>query len=437
MKLNVCLLNDSFPPVIDGVANTVINYAGNIHEQLGSCTVVTPKYPDTDDDYIFPVYRYPSINTAKFTSSYRTGYPFGAKTLRTLEKNQFDIIHSHCPFASGLLARTLRERVDSPYVFTYHTKFDVEIAKVFTSESMQKVVTRLMINNISAADEIWVVSKGAGDNLRSMGYQGDTVVMENGVDMPAQRVSDDKIHALRAELDIPQDIPVFLFVGRCFWYKGLRISLDALRQLHAAGKDFRFIVVGNGLDFDEIKAYAETIGIAQQCIFTGSIYDRERLRTFFGLADLFLFPSSYDTNGLVVREAAANELASMIIENSCAAEGITDGKNGLLIKENADDMAKKLVWVCEHREKVHHIGKQAQEDIYISWQDAVNKAYHRYEYLYQQLKNGQLTRNEVKGNGLFELVADWAAAIDKLQSVPRTMLDKTSSIYEKFKKNTR
>ena len=432
MDLNVCLLNDSFPPIIDGVANTVINYAGIIHNQLGRCTVVTPHYPDVTDEYIFPVMRYPSLNTAKSTNGYRTGYPFSNKTLTMLEAQKFDIIHSHCPMASGILARTIRERLESPYILTYHTKFDVEIAKAFESESLQKLSTRLMINNISATDEVWVVSKGAGDNLRSMGYEGDTVVMENGVDMPCERVSQDAVDALREELGIEPHLPIFLFVGRCFWYKGIRISLDALKEVQNAGKDFRFIVVGDGLDKQEIEHYAAEIGLKEQCIFTGSIYDREKLRAFFALADLFLFPSTYDTNGLVVREAAANALASVIIKDSCASEGIVDGRNGLLVEENAPSLAKTLFWACEHRDTLHTLGRCAQEEIYISWQDAVTKAYHRYEYLYEQMKLGKLPRKDIRGNSFFELVADWSAAYAKLQNLPRTVLDKTNSIYEKL-----
>lgn len=40
--LNVCLMNDSFPPVIDGVATTILNYAEIINNGLGKATVVTP-----------------------------------------------------------------------------------------------------------------------------------------------------------------------------------------------------------------------------------------------------------------------------------------------------------------------------------------------------------------------------------------------------------
>lgn len=59
-KLNVCLLNDSFPPSIDGMANAVTNYARIISGGLGRATVVTPCYPGADDSvFAFPVVAIP------------------------------------------------------------------------------------------------------------------------------------------------------------------------------------------------------------------------------------------------------------------------------------------------------------------------------------------------------------------------------------------
>ena len=44
-KRSICLINDSFPPVIDGVANAVTNYATVIQKGYGDATVVTPITP--------------------------------------------------------------------------------------------------------------------------------------------------------------------------------------------------------------------------------------------------------------------------------------------------------------------------------------------------------------------------------------------------------
>lgn len=71
-KINVCLLNDSFPPVIDGVANAVVNYGEIIStKNLGKATVVTPEYPGAVDDYPFDVVRYPSLSTEQLWATGR------------------------------------------------------------------------------------------------------------------------------------------------------------------------------------------------------------------------------------------------------------------------------------------------------------------------------------------------------------------------------
>ena len=64
--MKVTLLNDSFPPLIDGVANTVVNYARELTKLGDRAIVVTPEHPDADDSrFPFPVARYPSVDTRR------------------------------------------------------------------------------------------------------------------------------------------------------------------------------------------------------------------------------------------------------------------------------------------------------------------------------------------------------------------------------------
>ena len=90
-KINVCLMNDSFPPLIDGVANTVVNYASIIEEKYGHAIVSTPDYPGVTDNYPFEVMRYPSINTTKLVG-YRAGMPLDVNYLTRISNKDIDII---------------------------------------------------------------------------------------------------------------------------------------------------------------------------------------------------------------------------------------------------------------------------------------------------------------------------------------------------------
>ena len=403
--LNICLINDSFPPMIDGVANAVTNYARIITREHGRAAVVTPYYPDADDGaYPFPVFRYPSLDMTKLVG-YRAGMPFSAELMQKLKEQRFDLIHSHCPVTSTMLARALREQIRVPLVFTYHTKFDIDIANVVRSKLLQEEAARLLVANVAACDEVWTVSRGAGENLEKLGYHGEWLVMPNGVDFPRGRVDETLSAGIGAGLDLPAETPLFLFVGRMMWYKGIRIILDALKALRESGKDFRMVFVGGGGDKDEIVDCCASLGLSDRVFFVPPIHDREAIRAWYCRADLFLFPSTFDTNGLVVREAAACALPSVLVRGSCAAEDVTDGVNGFLIEENAASMAAVLRELLAGREIMKRVGEYAQRELYISWEESVAGAWERYRVVLDRYRSGAYPEHDSFSDDMFRATA--------------------------------
>ena len=386
--LSVCLLNDSFPPLIDGVVNTVVNYADRITATGGKAMVVTPEYPGADDStFPYPVLRYPGLDLRKEVG-YVAGYPFSPAVAKAIKRAKPDVIHSHCPVASTIFARSIKGFLDKPLIMTYHTKFDIDIANAIKGRLLQDGAVKALVGNVSACDEVWAVSDGAGKNLQSLGYEGDYVVMPNGVDIPKGRLPEDETQRLTAGAGIPEGVPVYLFVGRLMWYKGIRIILDALAALKYRGFDFRMVFVGGGQDANAIKAYSSKLKLDDKVLFLGPIYDRKVLSAWYCRSDLFLFPSSFDTNGLVVREAAACSLGSVLIDGSCAAEGVTDGRNGLIIEENAASLAVLLATEGRDIKAMRRIGENAAEELYISWPQAIDKAIERYHVVCENYKAG-------------------------------------------------
>ena len=374
----VCLMNDSFPPTIDGVANCVQNYANIIEHDLGHAIVCTPRYPDVTDRYPYPVIRYPSFSM-KRAFGYRAGIPFDGKTLRKLRQEPIDIIHAHCPIMSMIMARLLREMDHRPIVLSYHSKFEIDIQQDISSPTLQEQAIRGILTNIEAADAVWTVSRGAAQSLRAMGYSGEYRVMPNGVDLPRGSASPDAVRQINQELRLEPDMPVLLFVGRMMWYKGIRKSLDAARLLKAEDIRFRMLFVGDGQDKAEIVRYAQENGLQDRVIFADAVQDREKLRAYYTRGDLFLFPSDYDTNGLVVHEAAACGTASVTLRGSCAAEDIVDGRNGLTISKDAAELAQVCREMLAHPEKMREMGDLAEAELYLSWEDSVRNAYAAYD----------------------------------------------------------
>lgn len=380
MKLKVAVMNDAFPPTVDGTSSTTLNYANILNKNHCDVMVITPRAPRVKDDYPYEVFRYDAFQF-NYKEQYQFGWPFRHALRKHVWKQNLDLMHFHCPIASGKFARIIAQGQKIPIVATYHTKYDYDIRKRVPTKWLQDFFLRFIVTNISAADEVWVVSPGAGENLRSIGYKGEYIVMPNGVDFPKGKVEKAKTEALKKELGIPDGIPTFLFVGRIMWYKNLKISIDALKILKDKGIDFRFVLVGKGTDENAIKRYAAKAGVSDKFIYAGKISDRELLRCYYSMADAFLFPSTFDSHGLVVREAAACECPSILIRNSSASFGIEEGVTGFLAEENAEDFAKGIEKMISDKDKMTEVGKNASEKIYLSWTDSIAAAYKRYENL--------------------------------------------------------
>lgn len=383
--MKIGLFNDSFPPTIDGVANAVLNYARILTEKGDAVTVVTPRYPNVEDDYPFRVYRYPSF---RFPGEmpYRIGMPWAPSAVRDVHKERFDVMHVHSPWASSVMAHetALLSKKKIPTILTYHTKFDVDIDRYIQNRAFSAVVRDFVLTNIGYADEVWAVSEGTVPSLRKIGYEGDVVVMPNGTDFPKGKAPRDEVAEIDRIWRTRGEYPVFLYCGRMMWYKNIQIILDTLKNLKDEGIAFKAFFVGDSPDRPAIELYAKKKGLDDRVIFTGAVTDREKVRAFFSRADLFLFPSTYDTSGLVVKEAAACACASVLVAGSCAAEGVIDGETGLLSPtEDAEGFTKVVLAAIRRPGFPEALGKAAQEKVYYSWEDSVAAARARYERLYE------------------------------------------------------
>ena len=94
-------------------------------------------------------------------------------------------------------------------------------------------------------------------------------------------------------------------MGQLDWKKNILLILEASECLHREGIDFRLVIAGKGPDEDNIRKKVCEMGLDGITTFTGHITDMSLLNGLYQCADLLVFPSTYDTSSLVMREAAA------------------------------------------------------------------------------------------------------------------------------------
>lgn len=377
-KLKIAIGTDAFPPTTDGISNVAQSYAEILNKKHGEAVVITPKNPNQQDyKYPYEIFRYKSWWVPS-KEGYSVGWPFKESLSYDIINMNFDLLHSHAPLATSYYFRLINRKKRIPTVLTYHTKYEYDIQKRIPIKQARDFAYSFLLNNINAADEVWVTSEGSADSLRKLGYTGDYIVMPNGCDMPKTNVPDELIEMIRRKHNLPKDLPIFIYTGRMIWYKNIKLLLDACKVLKDNGNDFKLIMLGFGADELAIKRYYKKLGLEDKIVWTGKILDREEIQGYYGISDILLFPSVFDTNGLVVREAASCATPSLLIENSCAAEGITDGETGFLCRESVINIAQKLESIMHDKKLLKEVGKNAQDKIYLSREDAIKKAYERY-----------------------------------------------------------
>ena len=381
--MRVGLFNDSFPPAIDGVGKVIISYAENFKQYGCDAAVVIPRYPQADyDKYPFKIIPYKSVGFLSNIAGYRCGIPFDKAAIEEIIDFKPDILHVHFPFVSAFIALRVKKRLNVPVVYTHHTKIDIDAKRVFKLTVFAKIATRVMVHNIKKCDELWCVNEGTAEHLRSLGIDRDIKIMRNGTAFPKGKALPQQVSEEKKRYNIPDGVPVFLFVGRMVICKGIPMILDAAAMLKKQGADFRIVFVGSGPDEGKIKKQAKKLGLTDnECIFTGTVDDIEKLRALYTAADLLVLPSIYDNDPLVVKEAAACATASVLIKGSCAACGKTDGHNAILIDPDADALCKALKEASGDLECVRKMGEYALDEVYLSEKSAAEAAYREYEQL--------------------------------------------------------
>jgi 1,2-diacylglycerol 3-alpha-glucosyltransferase len=386
MKMRVGLFNESFAPTVDGVAKVTENYAYWIGQKHGESTVITPNVPGAVDDYPFEVKRYASF-TVPLRSEYRFGHPkWDAPFWRELKKTEFDIVHAHSPFGSGGAARAIANRLDVPFVTTFHSKFKEDFKVALKVDAIVNIILAKIAAFYESADEVWVVNESAVDTLREYGYRGDVHIMENGCDIGMRYCSCEATEQIDKMFSMEADTPLFMYIGQHTWQKNLKMVMESLKILRDSGTKFHMVFIGDGAKRKEMERMSADFGLERNVTFAGKIYDREIVSKIYLRSSAMLFPSTYDTSSLVPKEAAACGCPTVFVKGSSTAQGITDD-NGFLIENNAQSLAQVTQFIAKNMDVAKKVGEHARKSVYRSWEDAVDVAVKRYEYLIEQKKS--------------------------------------------------
>jgi len=387
MKLVVGQFNDSYMPITDGVGFVTKNYAYWLNKKYGKAYVITtsmPKYKDKGD---IPVLRYISIPVPK-RKPYRYGFPqFDFKFQNEFKKIKFDIVHAHSPFVAGNLALKTARKLKIPIVASFHTKYHEDFKSVIPIKSLVNLSIKSIAKFYNSVDLVLVPNKSTISTLKKYGYNGKAEVMANGTDLIPPKNIGKLAMAADEDFGTSKNDFVFMFIGQHIWEKNLKMMINALDIISKKSRKFKAIFIGGGYAEDEMKNMIKQKGLGEKIKLMGIVRDRKKIMNYYARANLLLFPSLYDTSPLTLREAAAFNLPTLLINGATAAEGIIDGKNGFLSENNPESYAKKIISLMDNKNIIRKCGRGAKESLYRTWETVTDEVMKKYLELIKNFKN--------------------------------------------------
>jgi 1,2-diacylglycerol 3-alpha-glucosyltransferase len=319
--VRVGFFTECYKPIVNGVVASIDALHDGLRARGVEVTTVAPHFPRFVDD-VRDVVRIPSLPLPTQTA-YRLCVPY----LNAVDRRRvrgLDIVHAHSPFVTGWMGASYARRHRIPLVFTYHTRLDAYAHYApFDRGTTERAMSELTRRYANWADAVVVPTQAMEIRLRELGVRAPIAVVPSAIDV--ERFNAGRRSALvRARLGADNGAPLALVVSRLAMEKNLELALDALARLPA----LRLAVVGEGPHRAALEERARRLGVAERVRFTGALA-RERLPDVYASVDAFVFPSTTDTQGLVLAEALAAGLP-VIAADSEASRDVLVGAGRLV-----------------------------------------------------------------------------------------------------------
>lgn len=381
-KKNLLYFCDAFYPNIDGVCVVLDNYAATLSKYY-NVIVVVPKHKNlvsVQDNYLVIGVNSLWFNFVKYDLAVPDLDAFLKKALKRL---RIDIIHSHSPFTLGRLAENLAKKRKVPLVMTSHSQYKQDFEKHVKSKGIVNILTNNIVKVFNGATEVWTMNDVTADILKSYGYNGNFYLLPNATHLQIPDNRQKLKEEFNSMYSLSNDIPVLMYLGRIIELKNVFFIAKALKVLDDRGMDFRMYFVGSGPDEKKLAALVKELGLEHKVKLCGRITDRGVQAKYFQRADLFLFPSLYDTSSLVQIEAALFQTPGVFLKDSVTAKTVTDKVNGYFSDNDVEAYADTIAEALSNRDELKRVSDGAFNDLYVSYDMLAERIHQRYEQLLQ------------------------------------------------------
>lgn len=338
------MFTDSYLPRVSGVVHSLEALVRALRQQGHYVLVVAPAYQgyrDTDGNVI----RFPSVRPLR-SENFPLAVPLSRAVARRLEETPLDIVHAHTPFVLGTSAASQARRRGVPLIFTHHTLYEEYVHyATWVPAGLSRAMVRTYVTWYANHAACTVApSRAVAGYLRARGVSSRIEVIPTGT-IELSQFAELTPEWVRPAFGLERDQPLLVTASRLGKEKTIDLMLEAFAQIPER-YDARLLVVGGGPEMDDLQALAGRLGIARATIFAG-LQPHRRALDCIAAADVFLFASQTETQGLAVIEAMAAGVPVVAVDAGGVADAVSDGVTGFLTAPTAAALATRTRTLLE------------------------------------------------------------------------------------------
>ncbi|HEU4665749.1 MAG TPA: glycosyltransferase [Dokdonella sp.] len=304
--MKILMLSDVYFPRVNGVSTSIQTFCRELVALGHEVAIVAPDYGSDPEPTGFELIRLPSRRIAFDPEDRLIKADALRALLPRLAARDWSVIHIHTPFRAHQLGVRLARANGRPTLESYHTYFEQYVAAYlpWLPGRLGRWAVRAFSRRLCAdVDHLLVPSRQMADVLASYGIDTPSTIVPTGVRLEEFQGGDGA--RFRAAHGVAADAPLLVTVGRVALEKNIAFLLEVVRVLVAEFPRLVFVIAGEGPDAPRLASLVEAFGLGAHVRFVGNLDRRAGLLDCYRAADVFVFASRTETQGLVLIEAMA------------------------------------------------------------------------------------------------------------------------------------
>lgn len=339
---HIAFFSNTYLPFVGGVSRSIELYRKYLHAVGCKVQIYAPQYEGapSDGEDVRRIMSLTDFNNSGFSIP----MPLSAKPYLDMEEEFFDLVHVHHPFFLGEMGMRVARRERLPLVFTYHTQYEQYTHYVpVDKETADRTIIRHATEFCNLCELVIAPTSDIETLLRTRGVTTRIEVLPTGIELA--KYPRESPEGFKQRLGLKSDDVLLLHVGRLAKEKNLGFLFEAVLDAMRDRTNVHWAIAGQGDEDDVLRKMVDNSGVDPARIHFLGMLEAAALREYYVMADLFVFSSRSETQGMVLVEAMGGATPVIALDADAVRLVVLDGQNGRLLPGDctARDFAAAIV----------------------------------------------------------------------------------------------